>query len=124
MDNFYIDIRAEGRSAFEVALKLAWRRHGKATHYLIDPKAGMVLFSSAPSNGRGAAPLPYPMDADAALPFVWNWLEGVDRGPQPDHDGDNGKGWRLHVANGWGHVEGFGWQSVVAAQPIWAMYGK
>jgi hypothetical protein len=121
VDNFTIDLTCEGRDEFQVAMKLAWRKYNKATHYLIDQKAGMVLFWLYPQNG--AQPLPYAMNADAAIPFVWNWLESADRGPQPGHDGHNGKGWRLHATD-WGHVEGFGWSSMFAVQPIWAMYGK
>lgn len=54
--------------------------------------------------------------------LVWAWLETVAYGPQPDHDGSNGKGWRV-FNEAWGHVaqERF---AFCAIQPVWAMYEK
>jgi hypothetical protein len=71
----------------------------------------------------GAAPLPYPLQIDKAVDFVKGWLDaGVDWGREPDHDGDNGHGWRVFT-EGWGHVAGLHY-AVCAVQPAWAMYGK
>lgn len=69
-----------------------------------------------------ATKLPFPLDMKKSVDFAANWLEQVAYGKQPDHDGDNGKGFRV-FNEAWGHVLGH-WQAFVAIQPVWAMYGK
>lgn len=71
---------------------------------------------------QNATPLPYPLTLDKAISFVADWLSQADYGSQPDHDGSNGKGWRLFT-NDWGHVAGHHY-GIVGVQPAWAMYGK
>lgn len=66
--------------------------------------------------------LPAPMTAEQVEPFVKAWLGAADYGRQPDHDGDNGKGWRVYN-EAWGHVAG-SWEAFVAIEPVWLMYGK
>lgn len=66
--------------------------------------------------------LPFPLDDVQALEFVDGWLKASDYGQQPDHDGSNGKGWRV-FNNDWGRVDE-DFRSFVAIQPVWAMYGK
>lgn len=67
--------------------------------------------------------LPYPMQGKALIEFAWHWLEtAADYGRQPDHDGDNEKGWRVYN-EAWGHV-GSSVYAFVAVAPVWAMYGK
>jgi hypothetical protein len=66
-----------------------------------------------------------PIDAERAAANVHDWLTlkgGANYGEQPDHDGDNGKGWRVFNES-WGHVFGM-YQAICAVQPAWAMYGK
>lgn len=70
----------------------------------------------------GALKLPFKMDAQKASEFASGWLSDIEWGREPDHDGSNGKGWRL-FNDDWGHVGG-SWQAIVAIQPAWAMYGK
>lgn len=70
----------------------------------------------------GGTPLPAPMDAEAAIPFIKAWLAEADYGKQPDHDGDNGKGWRIYN-EAWGHVARNHY-AFVAIEPEWIMYGK
>lgn len=66
--------------------------------------------------------LPAPMNAEEAESFVKAWLGAADYGSQPDHDGDNSKGWRVYN-EAWGHVAGM-YQAFVAIEPTWLMYGK
>jgi len=66
--------------------------------------------------------LPFKMDADGAADFARRWLEEADYGREPDHDGDNGKGWRLYN-EAWGHIDEDRY-AVIAVAPAWAMYGK
>lgn len=66
--------------------------------------------------------LPFTLDAVGIADFAARWLAEVDYGKQPDHDGDNGRGWRVYV-EGWGHIDSH-WGAIVAVAPRWAMYGK
>jgi hypothetical protein len=146
MDNRTLDIVSEGSEALAMALKLAWPSApgGKATHYKMltlvekveyygqpathhvktlkeDPKGvpTLILFWSAE---RDSTPLPYPMPLDQAITFVQGWLKQTDYGEEPDHDGNNHKGWRVFTES-WGLVMGHHY-TIVAVQPEWAMYGK
>lgn len=66
--------------------------------------------------------LPFPLDLNTSISFAWHWLTtSADYGNEPDHDGDNGKGWRVYNEN-WGRVGSF--YGFVAIKPAWAMYGK
>lgn len=63
-------------------------------------------------------PLPFVMDPVGATDFARRWLEVAEYGPQPDHDGDNSKGWR--VANDRCSAD----YSICWVEPAWAMHGK
>lgn len=132
MDNFRIDIMSEG--AIQPAMTLAfgqWHTSG-ATHYAVRSASPaedrrlarsqrMVLFWTKPS-AADAIPFPFKMDAVGAADFATRWLAQADYGHKPDHDGDNGRGWRLYNEC-WGHVDDDS-AAFVAIAPAWAMYGK
>jgi hypothetical protein len=120
-DNKGLLVVNEGRAMFEHAMRLAFDGYSLARNYFVSDKDGLVLLWSDDTAAK-AQPLPYPMNVDSAIPLVWNWLEQADYGRQPDHDGDNGKGWTLH-RDGWGHVGGSHY-AIVGIRPTWAMYGK
>jgi hypothetical protein len=126
MDNFHFDMTCQGRETLSAAMRLAFSQHSKATHYAIreadDKKPRRIVFFWAESVAKGAAPFPFKMDAEGCADFAWRWLSEVDFGSEPDHDGDNGKGWRVYN-EGWGHVDGE-WAGIIAVAPEWAMYGK
>lgn len=146
MDNRSIDITSEGEAHLGLALQLAWpgAAGGKATHYKAVGLVEKVAYYGAPTSHhattsheldsgtptlilfwheeRGSLPLPYALEIDEAIPFVCGWLKKAQRGPEPDHDGDNGDGWRVFTG-AWGSVAGHHY-SIVAVQPAWAMYGK
>lgn len=146
MDNRTLDIVSEGDAPLGLALKLAWSNAsgGKATHYKIAKLHEHVEYFGQPTSRhhvvsrespdgtptlillwheeKGALPLPYPMELDEAIPFVIGWLKKAPYGEQPDHDGDNGAGWRVYT-EAWGHVAGHAY-AIVGVQPAWAMYGK
>jgi hypothetical protein len=125
MDNFHIDITSEGdlSDAMKIAFKGA--AGSKAEAYLIHPDKGLIFFWSAHPNDhpdKRLVPLPFKLDAAGAADFAKRWLAEQDYGRQPDHDGHNGKGWRLYNES-WGRVGDFTY-SFVAVMPEWAMYGK
>jgi len=146
MDNRVIDVVSEGDEDLKLAFKLIWPNApgGKATHYKVvhlrekvryhgdptdwhettyevcpDGTPTLILLWNAESD---ATSLPYPMDRKQATQFALGWLAQADYGSEPDHDGDNGRGWRVFT-NQWGHVAGHSY-SIVGLQPAWAMYGK
>jgi hypothetical protein len=131
MDNFHIDITSEGRDEFNMAVGLAMAHvpGGKVVAYCMHPDRGMVLFwdwdpkENGSFEGHPVQKLLYQMNAKALSDFAWGWLlGGSDYGEEPDHDGDNHKGWRVYNES-WGHV-GDCWRARLAIHPEWALYGK
>lgn len=122
MDNFQIRIVSEGRDHFDKALEMAFFKYSNATHYSL--KSGNLTFYwNDPPESAEALPLPYRMVVKSASDFAWHWLESADYGTEPDHDGDDGKGFVITNGDCWGQIDG-AWQSIVQIQPCWAMYGK
>lgn len=133
MDNFRIDVQSEGRDNLALVMQIIFKSHRRATHYAIrgpeysakTPKPRrLVLYWTQPSGSGsdGVLPLPFTLDQEGATDFAHNWLKELDYGTEPDHDGDNGKGWRVYN-EAWGHVDSH-WAGFVAISPAWAMYGK
>jgi hypothetical protein len=125
MDNFHIDITSEGIEEFDQAMKIAFNHAPgkKTTHYSIDPEKGFILFWGAPANGTTADEFPFPLSHIPATALLWQWLiTEAEYGREPDHDGDNEKGWRVYNED-WGMIGNHRY-SFVAIQPVWAMYGK
>lgn len=126
MDNFKIDVVSEGAADLALAMQLAVGER-KVVGYAILPKKGMVLFwAHRPAADKEYRSLPFEMDWQKATDFARNWLGSASvrewDGAEPDHDGDNGKGFHLYNED-WGHVAGM-WGAIVAVKPAWAMYGK
>lgn len=125
MDNHRIDLTWEGEERFRTVLKLLVDKHGRGskkksfTHYIDDPDYGLILLWAAREN---AIEFSKPLSGEQLVDFAWEWLQEQDYGREPDHDGSNGKGWRL-FNEAWGHVK-HDWAAFVAIQPAWAMYGK
>lgn len=116
MDNLSIKIVAEGSDRFRAALALF--PQSEVVGYREDGKRLILYWTESPKATR----LPYPMTIAQAAEFVLGWLDNVDRGREPDHDGSNGKGWALYNED-WGHVDDE-WEAFAAVEPVWALYGK
>lgn len=141
MDNRSVDITSEGNADLSAALRLIWPNAagGKAVGYTMVNLKEEVTYYGEPCTHHfnrfvesvggtptlilywhehsGGTPLPYAMGELSTLPFIQGWLNDVDYGRQPDHDGSNGKGWRVF------HIPDYSY-SFVAIQPVWAWYGK
>jgi hypothetical protein len=124
MDNFRIDITAEGDATFTKAMEIAFTNSpgSKVEAYKIDPEKGLVFFWTLGLHKEGVVGLPFKLDAVGAADFARRWLAEQDYGREPDHDGSNGKGWRIYCEQ-WGRVASMS-GSFVAVQPSWAWYGK
>lgn len=95
--------------------------HSSGTYERPQGVDSLILLWSA--GDKDAMPLPYPMMHADAVEFIDGWLRnGAEYGREPDHDGDNGKGFRVFT-EGWGHVAGNTY-TICAIQPAYAMYGK
>jgi len=135
-DNCVISITGQGPEDFKKAMSFFFPcKQDTVKAFAVDPKKGMILYWVAPddsipaSKTSGGAPiksLPYAMKFEAAVQFVWNWMETPEaleiRGHEPDHDGDNGEAWIVYNES-WTHVDDR-WEALVGIRPIWAMYGK
>jgi len=123
MDNREIRIISEGSEDFRIALSLFKAKTiiGYKIIESADPTIpdSMVLYEF-PS--KHATAFPFPFTSKLACDFVLAWLEQVDYGKQPDHDGDNHKGWKMENEE-WGRVNGDS-AAFVKISPEWAMYGK
>lgn len=118
-DNFHFDISCAPLDA-TLAIAFVGSPSGKATHWRADedPQRLILAWHEAP----GFVPLPAALDAEGALVFIKAWLADARYGLQPDHDGDNGRSWRVYN-EAWSHVDHCPY-AFVAIEPRWAMYGK
>jgi hypothetical protein len=129
MDNFGVHVLARDPETFRQAFRLAFI-YRTATHYAVTKIAqeNYMVNTEAPTlvlywyKDEKALPLPYEMDCEAALAFAEGWLKSASYPEEPDHDGDNEKGFLLTTGNFWAHVGGHG--SIMAIQPCWALLGK
>ena len=120
MDNFHFDMTSEGDDCLRQAFALAGQNNN-AVGYRVSPDKGLILYW-VETKRPGYMPLPYPMTLLQAADFTIGWLAHADHGKQPDHDGDNGKGWRIYSER-WGNLDGEH-QALLAVQPVWAIHGK
>src|SRR5580765_1336955 len=56
------------------------------------PHEALFLYT-APN--KDATTLPSPVGPAVIAEIAWTWLEKAPYPPQPDHDGDNERGWRV-----------------------------
>lgn len=118
-DNFQFDITgAPLKQCLDIAILGAPGK--KVVGWRVDEKPNrLVLYWS---NNEGATPLPAPLSGEALLGFVQAWLESVEYGSEPDHDGSNSRGWRVYNEQ-WGQVAG-NFYAFAAIEPVWLMHGK
>ena len=119
MDNFHIDITSD--TNLKLALQLVLDRHIPEGYKILKDK-GLVFYWAEPYPIESYNKFPFKPSLEYILEFINLWLKEQNYGSQPDHDGDNDKGWRIYNES-WGHVNSE-WQAFFAVQPVWAMYGK
>ena len=117
-------IKSEGKFHLELALNLALedyrgpgphRKPGAISHWKV---ADGALVFGWHSSMKDSVPLPAPMGKDALIGLVLGWLEGAQYPEEPDHDGDNHKGWHLSTVG----YEDF--YATFKVEPYWVEYGK
>jgi hypothetical protein len=142
MDNFGIDIIAEGQETLLKAIEIAFAHNAPGNrvesyhvtklvsddyHGLpksVDGRNAIILrwMKAEKISEDDPVNLPFKLDAKGAADFAQRWLAEQDYGREPDHDGHNKKGWRIITSN-WGFV-GSDRAAVCAILPWWATYGK
>ena len=124
MDNHRFDITADKGLSDWIRCCCARRISavGWSTHPPEGDKPARLVFYWMESKAPGFTNLPFRADAAEVFTIAERWLAQSDYGPQPGHDGDNGKGFRLYNER-WGHVDGRH-EAFLAVSPAWAMYGK
>lgn len=134
MDNKQIDLTLEGKKNFELAMQIACNSHPKIVGWSIYETESenkktkfkhLVLHwvNNDRKDERRVNLFPYEFNTQQAIEFCWGWLEKEPVAyKQPDHDGDNDKGFHLFTES-WGQVNS-DYTAFIAIKPIWAMYGK
>lgn len=117
-DNAVLKVSGESLDRLKVVMGLTGNREAKG--FATDDEKGIVFFWA---DHEKMTPFPTPLGMDRCAEIASDWLEKATYGKQPDHDGDNEKGW-LCYRDGWGHIDTFGWQAFIAVKPLWMMYGK
>jgi hypothetical protein len=127
MDNFHIDLTAEGEETLLQVFEIAFRHNaagGKAegTFETKNRDGVPALVFCWGSEDERVVKLPSPIGFELATQIALNWLESAKWSEEPEHDGDNARGFHVYVED-WGHVDGNPY-AIVAVAPEWAMYGK
>lgn len=98
-------------------------RNANLLEWYRKPKpARMVFYWSEFDTVMDRVALPFKLDASGTADFASRWLGEVAYPDEPDHDGDNVKGWRAYC-EGWGHVDDEH-SAFLAIAPRWSMCGK
>lgn len=111
------DIAAE--ADLESALKLAFQWPKTVTHYRLEEvRPGVPRMILGQSYMDGAIPFPAKFGPEAIQSVIIGFLQNANYGIQPDCDGHNSKGWRLHN-------RGLGFHGAeMAIEPFWVEYHK
>lgn len=104
--------------ALRALLVVAFEKN-KATHWKYHDKEGLVFLWHGDDS---AVVFPSAIGPEEAAVFTRAWLDSEPYPPQPDHDGDNEKGFRLY-RDYWGNAGGSRY-AIIAVAPCWAMFGK
>ena len=122
-----LNVNGESLARLKMALALADDYAGEGPNHrpqkvlgYADSAGRLVFYQYADAK---MTPFPSPISLDRAAEIAFDWLASQNYGPEPDHDGDNNKGWRA-FRDEWGHIDGHGHASFVAIEPMWMEYGK
>lgn len=117
-----LNVNGEGLSRLKQAMKLldTWETNKLTVSGFTVEDNRIILFQYEHDS---MTPFPTPMSLDFAATIAYEWVVNANYPKEPDHDGDNKKGWRLYKES-WGHIDNYGWQSMCAVEPMWIEYGK
>ena len=103
-NNFRFLLTSLGKEHFKTIMQLAFANcpGNSADSYCISDKYGLVLSwldaegLTKLDDGTVLSRLPFPLDAEGAIEFVWSWLQTANYGEEPDHDGSNRQGFTVY----------------------------
>lgn len=123
-DTFHFDIAgAPLKESLEIAFLGSPSK--KATHWKVEERLGeypRFLLAWSPNTGKDFNPFPGALGTEELIGIIRHWLVDADYGREPDHDGDNRKGWRVYNES-WAHI-GTNHYVFAAIEPHWNVYGK
>ena len=150
-DNFAVHILSSGKENLDTIAKLIIRnRCSSAEYYVSDHLNGIVLFWHKPggklkfSIPRLEKPhelctdrrddsrdtidshvmrLPFLLNQSNVTDFLWCVLQDFTYPQEPDHDGDNEKGFIITTGNEWGQIKDEDY-CILQMAPAWIMLGK
>jgi len=76
---------------------------------------------------KEATPFPIPLSDQMCADIIKQWLTElaeIDYGREPNHDGDNRRGFYLTTGKFWDHIDDMGHAACLEVRPCWMMYGK
>ena len=121
MDNKVFRVNGDSLRELTKAMQLLGDDYTKAIGYLDDKDNGLVFFRY---DSDLMVPFPSEQSMEDCAIIANNWLDKkAVYPPEPNHDGDNEKGWLLYCDD-WGHIADYGYHAFMAVKPIWCMYGK
>lgn len=115
-------LRVNGESLERLMAVMALSDQKKFEGYAIDTNNGRIVFFGYKGH-KDATPFPTSMSGDFCAQLAIGWLKEARYPAEPDHDGDNSKGWLCYTEN-WGHIEPYGFEASLAVEPHWLIYGK
>lgn len=115
-------LNMNGRSLTQLKNLMALVQGFPAHGFAIDVDRNLIVFFKY-ADIEGATPFPVPLGYERCAEIAWDWLQSVTYPDEPDHDGDNAKGWRCFT-EAWGQIETYGYASFLAVTPEWLMFGK
>ncbi|QDP55317.1 MAG: hypothetical protein Tp176DCM1853251_1 [Prokaryotic dsDNA virus sp.] len=119
-DNPVLQVNGISLERMRYAMRLAY---GFPAHgFRIDKERGWLVFLKYESSPNMTA-FPVPLDADRCADIAFDWLKAQPYPSEPDHDGDNEKGW-LIWKDSWGKIEGHDYHSFLGVRPAWIIFGK
>jgi len=130
MDNKVFNVNGESKEKLIKTMELAFGRE-TAKSWFFDKEKGLIFYwLLSGRENKSSTDFPSPLDAIRAADTAWDWLQGKEAGSMScdgwdanaDHDGDNGKGFRVYCED-WGHV-GDNVYAIIAVRPAYMWYGK
>ena len=118
MDNRIFKVNGRGLETLKETMQII-HHVIDAVGYIVDDKKGLVFFEY---ENEKMIPFPSKISLSQCAILAHAWLEREAKYPyEPDHDGDNKKGWLLYCDE-WGIIDGYDYTSFIAVKPEWCMY--
>jgi len=102
--NLHIDIQAEDKETFVSAVQMAFENchGGKARAFYFHDQIMTLFWCFDDARMNNSIHLPYPMDCEMTIDFLWGWLKSQNLEEHPEYDefmscadGEVIKGWHL-----------------------------